>query len=126
MADFTQVTFEYYQETLGKSVIPNETEFNKYKLENIQLMKSWLPYVLERSENGVVSATCLMIEVDYVDSQLLNGESDNSVSSESVNGHSISYGSTAKTELEKLNAKSTADRKMDKARLFLYFDNGVL
>lgn len=125
MAQFDNVTYTYYSDTLGRAVIPTEADFNALKLENIQLMKSWMPYVTEKEEGGIDKAVCLMIEVDYTDNQIVNGNNSSAINSESVNGHSVSYGSTTRTELERKNAKSTYERKIDKAKLFLSFDLGV-
>lgn len=125
MANFENVTFEYYSETLGRTIVPNAEEFNKLKLENVQLMKGWLPYLEELEEGGIDKAVCLMIEVEYSDNQILNGESDNAISSENIGGHSISYGSAQKTKLEELNTVSTMQKKYDKAKLFCHFFIGV-
>lgn len=125
MALFDNVTYTYYSSTLGRALIPNSDVFNSFKLENVQLMKTWLPYVEEREENGIDSAVCMMIETDYLDNQLLNGESSNAVASESLGGHSVTYGTTAKTKLEELNARSTTDKKIERAKLFVTFNTGV-
>lgn len=125
MAMFDNVTYTYYSSTMGRSIVPNETEFNKLKLENIQIMKGWLPYLEELEDGGIDKAVCLMIEVEYADNQILNGESAGSVSSETIGGHSISFGSTQKTKLEELNTVSTMQKKYDKAKLFCHFLVGV-
>lgn len=125
MANFGKVTYTQYSSVLGRAIVPDETTFNSLKLLNIQLMKSWLPYVEEKETDGIDNAVCMMIETEYVDNQLQNGQSDNSIASESVNGHSISYGSTSRTKLEELNAKSTDQKKLDVAKLFLIFNIGI-
>lgn len=125
MALFDNVTFNYYSVTMGRGIVPNSTEFDKYKLENIQLVKRWLPYITELEENGIDKAVCLMIETDYADAQTLNGSDDGAISSESVSGHSVSYGSSKQTKLVELNAKSTEARKVEKLRLFCRLSWGV-
>lgn len=125
MATFDNVTYTYYSDTLGRAVVPNETEFNALKLLNIQLFKKWLPYCTELEENGIDNAVCMMIETEYQDNQIVKGLDDSAVSSESVGGHSYSYGSTAKNKLEELNAVSTEKKKYEVAKLFCSFDFGV-
>lgn len=125
MANFENVKYEYYSETLGRAVIPSEADFNNLKLLNIQLMKSWLPYIEENEENGIDKAVCLMMEVDYQDSQLIGGESGESIASESVGGHSISFGSSAQNKAVELNAKKTIDKKIEMAKYFCTFAIGV-
>lgn len=125
MAQFDNVTYTYYSSTMGRSIIPSEDVFNKYKLENIQLVKRWLPYITELEENGIDKATCLMVEVDYTDAQTLNGEDVGSIASESVGGHSVSYGSAKQTKLTELNAKSTEQKKVEKLKLFCRCSWGV-
>lgn len=125
MAQFDNVNYTYYSSTLGRAVIPTEADFNRFKLENVQLMKTWLDYVEEREENGIDNAVCLMIEVDYEDNQLLTGNDERAINSESVDGHSVSYNSTARNKLEELNAECTLRRKMEKANLFVSFNTGV-
>jgi len=125
MAQFENVTYTYYSDTLGRAVVPTEADFNALKLENIQLMKNWMPYITEKETNGIDSAVCLMIEIDYIDNQLLSGNSDNAIASENIAGHSISYGSNERNKLVELNGMSTLNKKLCKARLFCSFDLGV-
>lgn len=125
MALFDNVTFNYYSVTMGRTIVPDSTEFEKYKLENIQLVKRWLPYITELEEGGIDKAVCLMIETDYYDSQTMNGGNDEAIASESVSGHSVSYGSSQQTKLTELNAKSTEEKKVDKLRLFCRLNWGV-
>lgn len=125
MANFDNVTYTYYSDVLGRAIIPNADEFNALKLTNVQLMKTWLPYVTEREANGIDSAVCMMIETEYTDNQILNGSDSRAVASESLGGHSISYGSTTKTKLEEMNAKATTDKKIAVAKLFVTFNIGV-
>lgn len=127
MAQFDNVNYTYYSDTLGRAIIPTAEDFNALKLENIQLMKSWLPCIKERQgeDFGIDAAVCLMIEVDYQDTQTLNGGSASAISSESIGGHSVSYGTTAKNKLEELNALSTKARKLEKVKLFCDVETGV-
>jgi len=125
MANFENVTYTFYSDTLGRAFIPTADEFNALKLTNIQLMKSWLPYVTEREENGIDSAVCMMIEAEYLDNQIINGASSQAVASETLGGHSVSYGSTGKNKLEELNAKCTNSKKIEMAKLFVVFNIGV-
>ena len=122
---FENVNYTYYTEELGRSLIPNETEFNNLKFLNVELMKSWLPYVIEREPGDIDKAVCMMMETEYKDNLLLSGKSADAITSESVLGHTVSIGSTSKTKLEELNAKSTEAKKLNMAKVFLYFSIGV-
>lgn len=125
MADFENVTYTFYSDTLGRAVVPNEEEFNALKLLNVQTFKKWLPYCIELEENGIDKAVCMMIEVEYQDKQIVTGADDSAVASESTGGHSITYGSTARNKLDELNAVSTEKKKYEVARLFCSFNFGV-
>jgi len=125
MAQFENVNYTFYSDTLGRAVIPDADTFDAFKLENIQLMKIWLPYIEERETNGIDSAVCMMIETDYTDNQVLTNSDGRAIVSESLGGHSVSYGSTEKTKLSELNAKSTTDKKIERAKLFCNFTLGV-
>lgn len=120
---FENVTYNFYSNDLGRSVVPDEETFNKYKLENVQLLKSILDYVIEREENGIDSAICLMIEKDYENELVLSSDSS-LVASESLSGHSISFDNSVKAEELKLNNKSLEEKKMNALKLFCYLDTG--
>ena len=120
---FENVTYDFYSDTLGRAEIPDVETFERFKLMNVQKMKCLLPYVEEREENGIDSAVCMMIEVDYRSEKTMNQES--SVASESVSGHSISFDNAAKNKEVELNAKSIEEKKIEAIRLFCYLNVGV-
>lgn len=62
---FDNVNYTFYSSTLGRGILPDEATFNAYKLENIAYMRTLLPFVTERQENGIDSAVCMMIEESY-------------------------------------------------------------
>lgn len=125
LAMFEKVTYDYYSNDLGRAIIPDEETFNKYKLENIQFVKQRLPWIMETEENGIDSAVCLLIEIDYKkDAAMEPGAGI--VSSESVSGHSISFDNTAAAKIIEQNAKPIETQKLDAIRLFCYIDVGVL
>lgn len=127
MADYTKVTYTYYSDTLGRAVVPTAEEFNALKLENIQKMKHYeeIGVVEETEENGIISAVCMMIEADYKINSLKSGTSAAAIASESLGGHSISYGSTALNKQNELDAKSADAQKIDAIKLFCRFNIGV-
>lgn len=126
MADFTKVTYTYYSDTLGRAVIPTDEEFDALKLPNVQKMKTLLPYVEELEPNGIDSAVCMMIEAEYKNNMLKSGASSEAVSSESLGGHSINYGSNALNKAVELDAKSLDAQKMDAIKLFCRLNIGVI
>lgn len=118
MAMFDNVNYTYYSSTMGRSIVPDSATFDKYKLENIQLVKKWLPYIEELETSGIDKAVCLMVEVDYQDEQIMSGSDEMAITSESVGGHSVSFGSVKQTKLNEMNAKSTEQKKVEKLKLF--------
>lgn len=127
MADYTQVTYTYYTETLGRAVVPNEQEFNALKLPNIQTMKHYeeIGVVEELESNGIISAVCMMIEAEYSNNQLKQGKSSSSIASESLGGHSVSYGSSALNKQVELDAQSLDAQKIGAIKLFCRLNIGV-
>lgn len=125
MAQFDNVTYTHYSSVLGRAVIPTEEDFNALKLVNIQTMKGLLPYVIENEENGIDSAVCMMIEANYKYNQLVTGATPEAIASESLGGHSISYGSAALNKAVELDAKSLSAKKIEAIKLFCSLDIGV-
>lgn len=127
---FENVNYTYYSETLGRSAVPTAEDFNRYADDNKLYMKGLLNdgIVSEREENGIDSAVCRMIEIDYLTEQEATGaaaESGGSVASESINGYSYSYDKTAQQEAVKLNAKSAAAKKINVIKLYNDWRAGV-
>ena len=126
---FESVNYNFYKNTLGRSVIPDEATFNFYADDDKMFMKKLLldGVVSEREENGVDIAVCRMIEIDYQSAQEASGasESGGALASESINGYSYSYDRTAQQESAKLNAKSTATKKVDIIKLYNNWHAGV-
>ena len=127
---FENVNYTYYSETLGRSAVPTEADFNKYADDNKMFVKQLVNdgIVTEREENGLDIAVCRMIEIDYLTEQEASGvaaENGGSVASESINGYSYSYDKTAQQETVKLNAKSAAAKKINIIKLYNDYDAGV-
>ena len=127
---FENVNYTFYSDTLGRSAVPTEADFNNYAEDNKMFMKQLVNdgIVTEREENGIDNAVCRMIEIDYLTAQEASGaaaENSGSVASESINGYSYSYDKTAQQEAVKLNAKSVAEKKIDIIKLYNDYDAGV-
>lgn len=127
---FENVNYTYYSETLGRSAVPSEADFNNYADDNKMFVKQLVNegIVTEREENGLDIAVCRMIEIDYLTAQEASGaaaENGGSVASESINGYSYSYDKTAQQEAVKRNAKSAAQKKIDIIKLYNDYDAGV-
>ena len=127
---FENVNYTYYSETLGRSAVPSEADFNNYADDNKMFVKQLVNdgIVTEREENGLDIAVCRMIEIDYLTAQEASGaaaENGGSVASESINGYSYSYDKTAQQEAVKMNAKSAAQKKIDIIKLYNDYDAGV-
>lgn len=127
---FGNVNYTYYSDTLGRSAVPTEADFNRYADDNRLFMKGLINdgIVTEREENGISNAVCRMIEIDYLTEQEASGaaaENGGSVASESINGYSYSYDKTAQQEAVKRNAKSAAQKKIDIIKLYNDYRAGV-
>lgn len=127
---FENVNYTFYCDTLGRSAVPTEADFNNYADDNKMFVKQLVNdgIVTEREENGLDIAVCRMIEIDYLTAQEASGaaaENGGSVASESINGYSYSYDKTAQQEAVKRNAKSAAQKKIDIIKLYNDYDAGV-
>lgn len=126
---FENANYEFYRETLGRSAVPTEADFDLYADDNKMFLKRLVEdgIVTEREENGLDIAVCRMTEIDWQTAQEASGaaESGGSVASESINGYSYSYDRTAQQEAAKLNAKSAAARKIEVIKLYNDYDAGV-
>lgn len=124
---FENVNYTFYSDTLGRSDVPTERDFNKYKLENLLFVKRLLVdgFIVEREENGIDSAVCMMIEIDYKAAQIATGDAL-PASSESIGSFSHSENTKAyDTQLE-LNAKSVEQQKYRVLSLFCDITAGRL
>ena len=109
---FENVNYTFYSNTLGRSDVPTEADFNKYALENKLFVKRLFGdgLIVEREERGIDSAVCMMIEIDYKAAQIATGDAL-PASSESIGSFSHSENTKAyDTQLE-LNAKSIEQQK---------------
>lgn len=126
---FGNVNYTYYSDTLGRSAVPTEADFNRYADDNRLFMKGLINdgIVTEREENGIDNAVCRMIEIDYLTEQEASGAAaeSGSVASESINGYSCSYDKTAQQEAVKRNTKSAAQKKIDIIKLYNDYSAGV-
>ena len=126
---FGNVNYTYYSDTLGRSAVPTEADFNRYADDNRLFMKGLINdgIVTEREENGIDDAVCRMIEIDYLTEQETSGTAADggSVASESINGYSCSYDKTAQQEAVKRNTKSAAQKKIDIIKLYNDYRAGV-
>ena len=116
---FENVTYTFYSDTLGRSDVPTEADFNKYKLENVLFVKRLLGdgLIVEREENGIDSAVCMMVEVDYKAAQIATGDAL-PASSESIGNFSHSKNTKAYDTQVELNAKSIEQQKYRVLSLF--------
>ena len=126
---FGNVNYTYYSDTLGRSAVPTEADFNRYADDNRFFMKGLINdgIVTEREENGIDNAVCRMIGIDYLTEQEASGTAadGSSVASESINGYSCSYDKTAQQEAIKRNTKSAAEKKINIIKLYNDYNAGV-
>ncbi|MGI5099037.1 hypothetical protein E4N70_02190 [Treponema vincentii] len=111
MTPFDKVTYDFYSDELGRAVIPSAADFNTYRLKNVLFVKGLYDdgLIVERETDGIVKATCMMIEIDYQE-----GGNDTVTTSESIGGYS--WGGTKKS----LEAK-----KYECLKLFCHITSGV-
>ena len=124
---FENVNYTFYSDTFGRSDVPTEADFNKYKLENVLFVKRLLGdgLIVEREENGIDSAVCMMIEVDYKAAQIATGGAL-PASSESIGNFSHSKNTKAYDTQVELNAKSVEQQKYRALSLFCDITAGRL
>ena len=124
---FENVNYDFYKTNLGRSAIPDEATFNEYAIENKLFIKRLISdgMLVEREKDGIDSAVCMMIEVDYIEAQEAKG-SNGAITSETINGYSCSYDRTVVQEVAKLNAKSTDAKKYKWLKLYCDVLQGVL
>ncbi|WP_147613031.1 hypothetical protein [Treponema pectinovorum] len=124
---FEKVNYTFYSDTLGRSAVPTENDFNLYTEDNEMFLKGLVNdgIVKEREENGLCIAVCRMVEIDYLTALETSGDGT-SIASESINGYSYSYDKTAQQQTIKLNAKSAMAKKIDVIKLYNDYNVGVL
>lgn len=122
---FEHVNYNFYNNTLKRSVIPGETEFEQYRLENQLFVKDLFNkgLIVEKELNGIDSAVCMMIEEDYNAAQIVSGAVCVD-SSESIGGYSHSIDTKAYDLAMEKNAKSTSEKKYKWLRLFCEMTTG--
>ena len=124
---FENVTYTFYSDTLGRSDVPTEADFNKYALENKLFVKRLFGdgLIVEREERGIDSAVCMMIEIDYKAAQIATGDAL-PASSESIGSFSHSENTKAYDMQVELNAKSIEQQKYRMLSLFCDITAGRL
>ena len=124
---FENVNYDFYKTNLGRSAVPDEVAFNEYAIENKLFVKRLVNdgMLVEREKDGIDSAVCMMIEVDYIEAREAKG-SNEAVSSETINGYSCSYDRTVEQETLKLNAKSTEAKKYKWLKSYCDILQGVM
>ena len=72
---FENVNYTFYSDTLGRSAVPTESDFDRYADDNKMFMKRLVSdgIVTEREENGIDIAVCRMIEIDWLTEQEASG-----------------------------------------------------
>ena len=111
MTPFDKVTYDFYSDELGRAVIPSAADFNTYRLKNVLFVKGLYDdgLIVEREADGIVKATCMMIEIEYQE-----GGSDTVATSESIGGYSWSG-----------TKKSLEAKKYECLKLFCHITSGV-
>ena len=114
MALMDDVNFIRYTDTLGRNIVPDESTFNTYKLENVLYMQQLIDdgLVKEKQDKGSASAVCLWIEEDYKAAELQKGNGDSVAdASETIGSYSHSIDTKAQDVAIELNSKPTAAKK---------------
>ena len=112
MALMDDVNFIRYTDTLGRNIVPDESTFNTYKLENVLYMQQLIDdgLVKEKQDKGSASAVCLWIEEDYKAAQQANGAGI-VATSETIGSYSHSNDTKAYDIYIEKNTKSVAQNK---------------
>lgn len=111
------LTYEYYTDTLGRSLIPDEDTFNSYLLDvDLEYAKIENYIFDEKVEDAELKAGCLIIEALYK-ADKTNTADGKVVTSRSIEGWSQSYDIS--------NAKSIESQIESIWGKFFYLDTGV-
>lgn len=113
---FENVTYEFYNDTLGRSVVPDEKVFNDLAFAEKAFVKSILPYIVERDVDGIDTAVCMMTEEAYT--AMKSGTNGRIETSRSLDGFSQSF------DISKV--QSVENKKIDWLKRYCYLDIGVL
>ncbi len=101
-----KANYAFYSDTLGRAVIPTAKEFEAYKIKSVLYVQNLLNdgLVIEKKDNALVSAICMMTEEEYL--YALNCEAGAVIQSQSIGGYSrtIEKVDLNKKKLEWLNA----------------------
>ena len=87
---FENVNFTYYTQTLHRSVVPTQADFQRWTPEAEAYMTPLLPFLNEREPGGIDKATCMVVEEFYKGSN--SGiPAGARVASESIDSYSRSF-----------------------------------
>jgi len=94
---FENVSYTYYHDTMGRSVVPDQASFARWEPEAKAYMIKLLPFLIEREPGGIDKATCMVVEEYYL--AAASGCPDGGrIASESIDSYSRSFDvSEAKT-----------------------------
>ena len=95
--------FQYYTLTFASGVITDKQDFDKVIIKANAYIKKITHNRIETVDDDIKCAICAVCDVLTEQKHSLN-----SVISENVGGHSITYGKTAKNEIEWDNAMYSA------------------
>ena len=99
---FENVSYTYYHDTMGRSVVPDQASFARWEPEAKAYMIKLLPFLIEREPGGIDKATCMVVEEYYLAAE--SGVPDGGrVASESIDSYSRSFDIS--------EAKSSGSRK---------------
>lgn len=103
---FENVSYTYYHETLGRSVVPDAQTFNRWIPEAKRYMLPLVPFLVEREPGGIDKATCMVVEATY--QAAASGVPDGArLTSESIDSYSRSF------NLGEASGKSTSGAKKE-------------
>ena len=87
---FENVSYTYYHDTLGRSVVPDAATFSRWTLEAERYMLPLVPFLVEREPGGIDKATCMVVEEFF--QAAASGVPDGArVASESIDSYSRSF-----------------------------------
>lgn len=126
MALFDNVTYTYYTDTLERSTVPDADTFNDLRLRTCALVQSLVTdgLIVERAENGITNACCMMIEEDYKAEAMAAGKGSMNAS-ETIGGYSHSINTKAADLQAEKDAKSTAEKKYFWLKTYCHVMGGV-
>lgn len=121
-------TYQFYTDTMRRSVIPDERTFYQYAdSEELAVRNLVSDGILEeRFDGALAELICRLCEIDYTTEQAMQGATEGQLVSESIGSYSYTRNTKAQESAIQANARSRVRQKYDMIRLYCHMHTGVI